>query len=217
MDKYASFKDLQDNEVEGIDYRILGRAGSTGVALLCIHGGNIEPGTSEIAEAIAGHDHTFYALEGLKRSGNKSLHITSTAFDEPASIETACNSQIILSIHGCSKMEETVYLGGRDKGLGEWIAKKLAEYGFEATLDSDFSFKGKDPRNICNASRRGMGVQIELSLGLRRRMFKDLTTVGRQSRTEVFYRFVLAVRDALKPVGPVETKPSESFGREIIG
>lgn len=44
MDRYASFKDLQDNEVEGIDYRIRSRAGSTGIALLCIHGGDIEPG-----------------------------------------------------------------------------------------------------------------------------------------------------------------------------
>ena len=83
MDRYTSFKDLQQNEVEGTDYRIRWRAGRTGIALLCIHGGDIEPGTSEIADGIAGHDHTYYALEGMKDAGNKTLHITSTAFDEP--------------------------------------------------------------------------------------------------------------------------------------
>jgi phage replication-related protein YjqB (UPF0714/DUF867 family) len=216
VDKYASFKDLYDHEVEGIDYRIHCRAGSTGIALLCIHGGDIEPGTSEIADGIAGGDHTFYALEGMKCSGNKTLHITSTAFDEPWSIEIICHSEIILSVHGCSEMEETVYLGGLDQVLKENIAKKLAENGFEAIVDSNSRFRGTDLRNICNLCGRGMGVQIEVSRSLRRRMFRGLTPEGRQFRSEIYYRFVFAVRDALAPFGQVPTGPSEWDGWEII-
>lgn len=217
MDTYASFKDLTDHEVEGIDYRIRSRAGSTGIALLCIHGGDIEPGTSEIADGIAGGDHTFYALEGMKTSGNKTLHITSTVFDEPLGIEIVCNSEIILSIHGCSEMKEAVYLGGLDQTLKGRIAKKLAENGFEAIVDANSRFRGTDLRNVCNLCGRGMGVQIEVSRGLRRRMFQDLTAEGRQVRSEVYYRFVCAVRDGLKPFAQDQAGPSEWDGWEIIG
>lgn len=216
MDRYASFKELQDREVEGVDYRIRSRAGSTGIALLCIHGGDIEPGTSEIADGIAGHDHTFYALEGLKSSGNKTLHITSTAFDEPYSIEVVCNSEIIVSVHGCSELEETVHLGGLDQALKERIAKKLGEHGFEALLDSNSRYRGIDQGNVCNLCGRGMGVQMEISRGLRLRMFRDLSPEGRQVRTKVYYRFVFALRDALRPFGLPKTSPPEADGWEII-
>lgn len=216
MDRYTSFKDLQENEVEGTDYRIRCRAGRTGIALLCIHGGDIEPGTSEIADGIAGHDHTYYALEGTKDAGNKTLHITSTAFDEPCSIEILSKSEIIVSIHGCSETEEAVHIGGLDQKLKVRIAKKLTERGFEPLIDSHSRFRGIDQGNVCNLCGRGMGVQIELSRGLRRRMFKDLATMeGRKLRTEVFYRFVFAVRDALRPFG-FESGPVESDGWDII-
>ncbi len=216
MDRYASFKELQGSEVEGVDYRIRSRAGSTGIALFCIHGGDIEPGTSEIADGIAGHDHSFYALEGLKSSGNKTLHVTSTTFDEPYSVEIVCNSEIIVSVHGCSEMEETVHIGGLDQTIKERIAKKLSEHGFEARIDSNSRFRGTDQRNVCNLCGRGMGVQMEISRGLRQRMFRDLSPEGRQVRTGVYYRFVFAVRDALKPFGLLETRPSETDGWDII-
>ena len=215
MDRYASFKDLQDNEVEGIDYRIRSRGGSTGIALLCIHGGDIEPGTSEIAEGIAGHDHAFYTLEGLKSSGNKTLHITSTAFDEPWSIEILCNSEIILSVHGCSEMEETVYIGGLDQDIKERIAKKLAEYGLKAITDSNSRFMGTDLAMSAICAGAGWAFKSR-SAGLEERMFRDLTPEGRQFRTAIYYRFIFAVRDALKPFGQIPTEPSESDGWEII-
>jgi phage replication-related protein YjqB (UPF0714/DUF867 family) len=45
------------------------------LAILAPHGGGIEPGTSELAEAVAGEGLSFYAFEGLKRSGNAVLHV----------------------------------------------------------------------------------------------------------------------------------------------
>ena len=216
MDRYASFKELHDNEVEGVDYRIRSRAGKTGIALLCIHGGDIEPGTSEIADGIAGPDHTFYALEGLKSSGNRTLHITSTAFDEPSSIEIVCNSEIIVSVHGCSETEEAIHIGGLDQLLKERIGRKLSERGFDARIDSNPRLRGTDQRNVCNLCGRGMGVQIEISRGLRHQMFGDLSRSGRRVKSEVYYRFVFAVREALRPFGQVGTGASESDGWEII-
>jgi phage replication-related protein YjqB (UPF0714/DUF867 family) len=103
----------------------VGRIGSSGIAILCIHGGDIEPGTSQIADGIAGNDHTFYALEGLKKTGNRVLHITSTAFDEPVALQIVAQSEIIISIHGCSDAAEVVYLGGLDEELRGHIKPTL--------------------------------------------------------------------------------------------
>jgi phage replication-related protein YjqB (UPF0714/DUF867 family) len=54
--KFLSFEELQKNETAGVDYRILARQSSTSFALCAPHGGGIEEGTSEIAEAIAGEE-----------------------------------------------------------------------------------------------------------------------------------------------------------------
>jgi phage replication-related protein YjqB (UPF0714/DUF867 family) len=70
MTPYASYCALQVNETLGVDYRIRVRRGCSGIAVMAIHGGGIEPGTTEIAEAVAGDRHTFYTFSGLKPEGN---------------------------------------------------------------------------------------------------------------------------------------------------
>lgn len=198
MDKYSDFQHLRVSEREEVDYRIRWRMGNSGIAILSIHGGDVEPGTSEIADAIAGNDHTFYAFEGLKHGGNKALHITSTVFDEPRGLEIVCQAEIILSIHGCSDTDSVIYLGGLDQELREKIRKNLCDAGFEVS-DMNPDFQGINHTNICNLCGRGMGVQMEISRGLRSRMFKNLTPQGRQYLTETFYRFIRAVRETLEP------------------
>jgi phage replication-related protein YjqB (UPF0714/DUF867 family) len=42
-------------------------------AVIAPHGGAIEPGTTEVAEAIAGDRFSFYTLEGVKTRDNKRL------------------------------------------------------------------------------------------------------------------------------------------------
>jgi len=92
MDNYHHFEHLREIEKEGVDYRIRWRVQDSGIAILSIHGGDIEPGTSEIADAIAASDYTFYAFAGTKRAGNLALHITSTVFNEPIGLEIVCLS-----------------------------------------------------------------------------------------------------------------------------
>ena len=198
MDKYPDFLHLKASEREEVDYRVRWRMGNSGIAILGIHGGDIEPGTSEIADAIAGSDHTFYVLEGLKHGGNRALHMTSTVFDEPRGLEIVCQAEIILSIHGCSDTDSVIYLGGLDQELREKIREGLCNAEFEAS-DANPHFQGIDHANICNLCGRGMGVQLEISRGLRSRMFRGLTPQGRQYLTETFYRFVRVVREALEP------------------
>lgn len=211
MDQYTNFENLKHSEIQNTDYRIRYRIGCSGIAILGIHGGDIEPGTTRIADAIAGQEHAFYSFEGIKSRGNRSLHITSTCFDEPTALEIICDSEIIISIHGCSGMEPMVFLGGLDVELKHQILQELQKSGFQTMECSESHFSGIDYANICNLCGRGMGVQIEISRGLRALMFRDLTPEGRRYPTEVFTRFTRAIRKALDPFAVIysETRPVE--------
>ena len=78
MDRYASFDELCQHAVEGRDFRIRTVSRPGRVAVIAPHGGGIEPGTSELAEAIASPDLSFYAFEGLKRNSNGVLTLRAT-------------------------------------------------------------------------------------------------------------------------------------------
>ncbi len=208
MDRYTDFGHLRTFEKEGVDFRVRWRVGTSGIAILSIHGGDIEPGTSRIADAIAGNEHTYYALEGLKRSGNRELHITSTHFDEPTAIEIVCRSEIILTVHGCAEAEPMVYVGGRDQELSGRIRENLNGAGFKAVEAARTRFVGTDLANICNLCGRGMGVQLEISRGLRSLILED---PGR-----LLSRFAQAVREALEPFTmPAEEWPALQGGEEL--
>ncbi len=211
MDQYSNFEQLKARERAGTDYRIRWRIGRSRIAVLSIHGGDIEPGASRIADAIAGSEHSFYAFEGLKTRKNIALHITSTVFDEPAALEIVSKSEIIISIHGCAETDSIVYLGGRHQDLKIQIRDNLRKAGFNATDRQDSRFTGMDLANICNLCGGGMGVQMEISRGMRILMFRDLTPEGRSHPTEELYRFAKAVRDAIEPFAGffVEDSPLE--------
>lgn len=203
MDIYTSFENLQQNEKEGTDYRIRWRTGSSGIAILSIHGGEIEPGTTRIANAIAGWEHSFYSFEGIKAGGNFALHITSTRFDEPIAMEVVCQSDIIISIHGSAGKLPAVHLGGLDEELKRQIMGELNGAGFHVTGCKTLPYGATDQKNICNLCGRGMGVQLEISRGLRAMMFRDLTPKGRRHPTTLFDSFINAVRKAIAPFGVV--------------
>ena len=209
MDRYADFAHLKNGEHQDTDFRILRRTGSSGIAVISIHGGEIEQGTTRIADAIAGQEHSFYSFEGRKKNGNWALHITSNRFDEPTAMEIVCQANIILSIHGCKIMEPVVYLGGLDIELKELIRQALENSGFQTLIPSDPCFRATDQKNICNLCGRGMGIQMEISRGLRAQMFLDLTPEGRLHHTEIFTRFIDSVRKAIEPfaTGSPETPP----------
>jgi phage replication-related protein YjqB (UPF0714/DUF867 family) len=211
MDRYSSFEKLKLGEHQGADYRIQRRIGCSGIAILSIHGGEIEPGTTRIADAIAGPEHSFYSFEGMKNQGNLTLHITSTHFDEPTAMEIVCQSDIIISIHGSAGMEPMVQLGGLDVEITDQIGNKLRKAGFRVMECAGPPFGGKDQANICNLCGRGMGVQIEISRGQRSLMFRDLSPEGRMHPTEIFVAFTQAVREAIAPFAAIyaETHPLE--------
>ena len=197
MGKYANFKALEQFEIEGIDYEIQSRNGISGIAVIAPHGGGIEPGTAEITKAIAGSDHAFYAFKGTKKSGNIDLHITSTKFDEPRGIRIIETAETVLAIHGCRELEEFVFIGGLNHDLMEKIQKNLTQAGFKTAKSPAQELQGISPDNICNRSRTGHGVQLEISKGLRENMFGRQCYPDTTNTTEVFRKFVSAVRDAI--------------------
>lgn len=213
MDRYKSYQHLKAGERQGVDYRIRRRAGSTGITILSIHGGDIEPGTSCIADAIAGPDHAFYAFEGIKDSGNLALHITSTHFDEPGAIDLIRGSWSAVTIHGCARLEPLVHVGGLDFALRDRVIDALRRSGFTAIASAKPPFGGMDRDNICNLCSRGMGVQIEISRGLRAGMFSDLSPEGRRFPTQTLAGFAQAVRQAISAFAVAMDSP-DPHGRD---
>ncbi len=193
-DRYGSFHDLSRKEKEGRDYRIVFANEGAPVLIMAPHGGEIEPGTTELARAIAGKEWGFYSFCGTKQEGNfADLHITSTRFDEPRALRMAASSLCTVTVHGCRESSCRVYVGGRDSALKEGLRQALVAGGFAVAEHSRYA--GTDPANICNKNRSGKGVQLEVTRGLRRLMFPEYP---RRERTSVvFDKFVAAVRHAV--------------------
>jgi len=198
MDHYSSFEALQEHEREGKDFVILFRPTSSGIALLAPHGGGIEPGTADLADEVARGDHTFYAFKGIKPRGNSLLHITSTRFDEPRALEAAAMAEVAITMHGHHSRREIVWVGGRHVDLMERISRCLILAGFKAEIAVDCEWSAQSLENICNRCRGSRGVQLEVAMGLREKLFSSLERRSWRTRTERFYPFVDAIREAVR-------------------
>jgi phage replication-related protein YjqB (UPF0714/DUF867 family) len=164
---YESFKELREQEVEGRDYRIRGDSKDGHVLVMAPHGGKIEPGTAEIAEAIAGRDYSFYSFEGLKAYGNSVLHIESHLFDEPRASQAVEKADIVITVHGqLDQKDAFVMIGGLNDDLGLEIKHQLEASDFQTRPPTE-GLGGTDPRNICNRGRFKCGVQLEISRKVR--------------------------------------------------
>ncbi|MDH7791641.1 poly-gamma-glutamate hydrolase family protein [Ochrobactrum sp. AN78] len=167
-DKYTNFAALADAEPGAFSITALDR-GST-ACVIAPHGGKIEPGTSELARAVASDTWSLYLFEGRKNSGNRDLHITSTNFDEPRGDALVRKSEVAIAFHGCSGEGETIFLGGRHQQLIEKMAKNLLDIGFAVARHNDLDLQGINIANICNRGQSGMGVQFEMTIALRDRL-----------------------------------------------
>ncbi|MGQ0656580.1 MAG: poly-gamma-glutamate hydrolase family protein [Chromatiales bacterium] len=169
VDTYRNYEELSRGEREGHDFRVTIReVPDSPIAIVAPHGGGIERGTSQIASAIAGQRFNLYLFEGLKpRKNFDILHITSRRFDEPRCMALVARAETVITVHGCVGLDERVYIGGLDHALKARIASALVAHGVDGRLDGH-PFPAHDPGNICNRGRRGRGVQLEFTVGLRR-------------------------------------------------
>src|SRR6266508_2777609 len=111
-----SLKNCKKAEVKNIDYRvtIINRGGS--IVIFTPHGGGIERGISELVNAIAGNNLSYYLFEGLmcKAKDSHKMHIKSTKYDEFRSLEMVRKFETALAIHGCDDKKPIIYVGGKD-------------------------------------------------------------------------------------------------------
>ena len=193
--------------------------------ILAPHGGGIEPGTSELCLAVAGHHpanlpvtppagvtYDYWMFEGIRPDDNKDLHVTSTGCDDLMAVRLAAGALGALSLHGFQPRppmgpdERVVLVGGRvpvgeENLLRQELLDGLGAAGFDArdaATPGNGEVDGNSECNIVNRTLLGMGAQLELSEPLRDAMFGDNTRPGRRhTTTEVFWGFVAACRDAL--------------------
>lgn len=196
--EYKNFFELECNETDGEDYTILHRRADSPVAVVAPHGGGIELGTVDIADAIAGRDHSFYAFKAIKKTGNAKLHISSNRYDEPLGVMMSQAADIVVSIHGWRDQREMVLVGGRHQELKQKIVAGLRHAGFAAEISTLKGYRGSRPENICNRCRGEKGVQLEISRGLREKMFSNLGRRSLRGKTRLFYKFVNQIRKSIK-------------------
>jgi phage replication-related protein YjqB (UPF0714/DUF867 family) len=192
---YASFAQLARYEREGTDYQRYWARGASRLLIAAPHGGGIEPGTSEVAAALAGGTHALYVFEGYKGEENRRMHVTSTRFNDPQLAILLGESEYVATVHGCREAQPMVFVGGLYENWVHQAIDLLCQAGFSAKHDKSHH-AGRLPANLCNRGRRGMGVQFELSRGLRRQMFASLTHTGRQYPSVLLQHFA----EALQPL-----------------
>jgi len=167
LSPYKSFDELAGQELEGQDYTVRIRLRNSPVLVMAPHGGKIEPGSGEIAEAIAADEYSFYCFEGIKADGNGALHIGSHLFDEPRALEAVRAVEIVVTVHGHANRDDGfVMVGGLDATLKTRIEGELTRAEFQIREATE-GLKATDPANICNRGRSGKGVQLEISRKLR--------------------------------------------------
>ncbi|MER8857017.1 poly-gamma-glutamate hydrolase family protein [Mesorhizobium sp. M0757] len=173
-DKFASWEALLENTTEGVDYRVtVQRASGSAIAIIAPHGGGIESLTLELARLIAGSDHNFYAFEGIRKTNNWDLHITSHHFKEERAIALLKTCDQVVAIHGLGGPAKSLQVGGSDGTLGKAIHDVLVAAKFDSKIEITGAYAGVEPLNICNRGRMGQGVQLELRAGLRDLLKKD--------------------------------------------
>jgi phage replication-related protein YjqB (UPF0714/DUF867 family) len=170
-DRYGNMSELFAATREHREFRLHHRAGRSGVAIVAPHGGIMEPGTFEIADAIAGARHGFYCFEALVDG----LHVTSHRFDDPTCLRLVRAADHVITVHGCldknphrtesDAPDLSVAIGGLDRAFGALMREEIELAGFAIGHRPELA--GVHPLNICNRGRRGQGVQLELTRSLR--------------------------------------------------
>lgn len=197
QDKYPNFAALAAAESPDA-YAITLRDTGSPIVVAALHGGGIEPGTSEIALAIAKDQYSHYLFEGIRKHSNRDLHIPSVNFDEPSCLSLLRSARMVVTVHGEEDPSPIVYLGGLHEAAIHTVRSVLESAGFDVRHHPNAHLKGEDKRNVCNIGSCGGGLQLELSRGLRKSFFTSLSANGRRTSTPELSRFAGLVHEALR-------------------
>jgi phage replication-related protein YjqB (UPF0714/DUF867 family) len=184
--------------------------------IMAIHGGAIEPGTSEIALATAGYHpatfdtpvdgyglHDFWLFEGLLPGDNSKLHVTASHYNEPIATELVRNARHCISLHGCTdeQAKGKIQIGGRDHELREIVLAELDAADIPAEITTDRDLLGEDLENIANKTKIGGCAQLEIGKSYRASLFGINKRQHRKNTPkDSFWLLVGALRKAMSKV-----------------
>ncbi|WP_054634866.1 poly-gamma-glutamate hydrolase family protein [Thalassobacillus sp. C254] len=182
FERWDGCQDLYDSMTEllsdpywspGRDYSFTIKENDSETVVSSLHGGGIEPGTTEVACLVSEKGgFTYFDFNGRLRKSNTILHVTSNHYDEKNIVRISHEKKHHLAFHGCMGKESVTYIGGLNYSLRNAIWSSLEAYGFQVEL-APFHIGGNNPVNVCNRTKIGKGVQFELSEGLRRSFFSE--------------------------------------------
>ncbi|MGR9527685.1 poly-gamma-glutamate hydrolase family protein (plasmid) [Priestia megaterium] len=199
-DKYANFGELSKAYKMRTQFDLRIKKGSSGIIYLTPHGGGIETGASELSEFSADPTDSYFIFDAKLSTGNSDMHVTSTHFDEPNARRLVGQNDIAVSYHGyADSAVKNTKVGGLDEQLRNFIGEEFTAAGIPWEQEPfESSIAGAEPDNICNVTRRGMGVQLEMSTLQRTSFFGTNTAAGR--RTTIlpeFTNYMNAVKRAV--------------------
>ena len=140
------------------------------VKVFAPHAGCIEPCTGQVVVALALDRFDYFLFNGKrKKDCFKTLHVTSTHYDEPQCVAMARDAEVAIAVHGCDGDESFIQVGGGNGRLASDLTEYLIVSGYQIAHRSQ-NLKGENRENFVNFSRRG-GIQLELSAGFRRELF----------------------------------------------
>lgn len=201
-DLYTSMTELMEDTEEGSDWELNYNNNQSNALIAAIHGGNIEPGTTEVAKLAATKGaYNYYSFQGIRSTNNANLHVTSVNFDEPIIEDMQQQVSNSVMIHGANGEAPIVYIGGKDDALKASIEEQLELKEFDVQT-SPSHLEGEADENIANKNNQGAGVQLELTTGLRQSFFnnQDLTMNSRQDQSNwsfAMYDFAQAIQTAI--------------------
>jgi len=196
--EYTSMTALRAKE-NPLDYSFEVKSPDSPVAILAPHGGKIEPGTQEIAEAVAGDTYRLFCFDGHRERANiRYLHVRSHQYDEKLCRDLIQPCRLVLAIHGWKnppQHAETIYLGGRNTDFRDAIGASLRSAGFSVPpfAETPREYKGSEPENICNLGNPPGGAQLEIARTLRDQLVPKPNQCG-----DRFQPFVAAIRTAIE-------------------
>ena len=182
-DKYSSFVELYLVEKNGSDYLKQAVKRASNCLIMAPHGGKIEPGTSELAKAVASEDHSLFLFEGIRKRPHNDLHVTSHKYDDEEAIEIVSEHAVVVAFHGRRDRDDpaTVHVGGLDAATRDAIISELALEGFNAAVGCG-ELAGEHEKNICNRGSRSSGVQLEVPKSLRNDLLSEPDLLNKFSR-----------------------------------
>ena len=199
--------ELENQTVEGVDWKKETRDNGTKVLIVAPHGGNIEQGTTEVTKALANKgDYDYFSFEAMRSKNNSDLHVTSTHYDDATLNQMIENRTATISIHGAAGTEQIVYLGGPDSALRDEIEAQLKSRGFKVLVPPAY-LGGQNDKNFINRQDGTTGVQLELTTALRKAFFNngDTNTKNRTNEsnwTPLMQSFVDALYTSIHNIYP---------------